>query len=413
MDLKKEKPKFIETNYPFGMSNFKRRDFLKLSSLSALPLFTSAVPFQSMASTPQRFSKDSEVVYFINDGIFYRPEDLIAKLQEINSANPIERDSYAEGGTIDKLLKKFIAITGKEAAVYLPTGTLANQLAISVLCGQNTKAFVQETSHVYRDEGDAAQTLFNKRLIPLAKEKAHFTLEELQQSIAYHKQGEYFVGGVGAVSIETPVRRCDGQFFPLEEIKRISAYCKEQGYKMHLDGARLHMATAFTNSTIKEYASYFDTVYLCLYKYLGATGGAVLCGDKVLIDQMHHLIKIHGGGIFTNWPSAAIALHHLNTIDDDMQQIKAKAKDLFVQLNSLKGIKINALTNGTNLFNVSLEKGIDAEKLNKRLRTEHNIVFGMPKEDGQVKIKINLTLLRRSNQLIIESFKEALAFAKA
>ncbi|MEJ2902295.1 aminotransferase class I/II-fold pyridoxal phosphate-dependent enzyme [Pedobacter panaciterrae] len=395
------------------MSAYKRRDFLKLSSLSALPLIASAVmPANTFASEKAIPSKDSEAVYFINDGIFYKPEDFINKLQEINTANPIERDSYADGGTIEKLLKKFVEITGKEAAVYLPTGTLANQLAISFLCGNNTKAFVQETSHVYRDEGDAAQTLFNKRLIPLAEGKAHFTLDELKKAIKYHKDGEAFVGEVGAVSIETPVRRCDNQAFPLEEIKKISAYCKEQGYKMHLDGARLHMATAFTNATVKEYARYFDTVYMCLYKYLGATGGAILCGDKVVIDQMHHLIKIHGGGIFTNWPSASIALYHLNTIDEVMEKIKVKSASLFSQFSQLKGFKINQVPNGTNQFNVSIANGIDPVKLNKRLREEHNIIFGQPREDGFVKIKVNPTLLRRDNQQIIDSFKEAISFAK-
>lgn len=394
------------------MSAYKRRDFLKLSSLSALPLIASAMPIHTFATEQAGRSKDSEAVYFINDGVFYRPEDFINKLQEINAANPIERDSYAEGGDMEKLLNKFTAITGKEAAVYLPTGTLANQLAISHLCGNNTKAFVQETSHVYRDEGDAAQTLFNKRLIPLAKGKAHFTLDELQKSINYHKEGEVFVGGVGAVSIETPVRRCDNQAFPLEEIRKISAYCKEQGYKMHLDGARLHMATAFTNATVKEYSTYFDTVYMCLYKYLGATGGAILCGDKVVIDQMHHLIKIHGGGIFTNWPSASIALHHLNTIDEVMEKIKVKSASLFDQFSQLNGIKINRITNGTNQFNISIANRIDPVKLNKRLRAEHNIVFGLPREDGFVKIKVNPTLLRRDNQQIFDSFKEAIAFAK-
>ncbi|WP_448634473.1 threonine aldolase family protein [Pedobacter panaciterrae] len=395
------------------MSAYKRRDFLKLSSLSALPLIASAVmPANTFASEKAIPSKDSEAVYFINDGIFYKPEDFINKLQEINTANPIERDSYADGGTIEKLLKKFVEITGKEAAVYLPTGTLANQLAISFLCGNNTKAFVQETSHVYRDEGDAAQTLFNKRLIPLAEGKAHFTLDELKKAIKYHKDGEAFVGEVGAVSIETPVRRCDNQAFPLEEIKKISAYCKEQGYKMHLDGARLHMATAFTNATVKEYARYFDTVYMCLYKYLGATGGAILCGDKVVINQMHHLIKIHGGGIFTNWPSASIALHHLNTIDEVMEKIKVKSASLFSQFSQLKGFKINQVPNGTNQFNVSIANGIDPVKLNKRLREEHNIIFGQPREDGFVKIKVNPTLLRRDNQQIIDSFKEAISFAK-
>jgi threonine aldolase len=393
------------------MSAYKRRDFLKLSSLSALPLISSAVPFKTFATENKRASKDSEAVYLINDGIFYRPEDFINKLQEINTANPIDRDNYGEGGAIEKLLKKFIDITGKEAAVYLPTGTLANQLAISLLCGNNTKAFVQETSHVYRDEGDAAQTLFNKRLIPLAKGEAHFTLEALKNAVNYHKEGEVFVGGVGVVSIETPVRRCDNQAFPLAEIKKISAFCKEQGYKMHLDGARLHMATAFTNATVKEYAAHFDTVYMCLYKYLGATGGAVLCGDKALISQMHHLIKIHGGGIFTNWPSAAIALHHLNTIDEVMEKIKIKSTALFNQFDQLKGIKVSQLVNGTNQFNVSIANGIDPVKLNTRLRAEHNIVFGLPHEDGFVKVKVNPTLLRRDNKLIFDSFKEAIEFA--
>jgi threonine aldolase len=395
------------------MSAYKRRDFLKLSSLTALPFLASAaMPLNTFAASKTKYSKDSEAVYFINDGIFYRPEDFINKLQEINTANLIERDSYGEGGAVEHLLKKFIDITGKEAAVYLPTGTLANQLAINQLCGTNTKAFVQETSHVYRDEGDAAQTLFNKRLIPLAEGKAHFTLEELKTSIKYHKEGEVFAAGVGAISIETPVRRCDNQAFPLEEIKKISAYCKEQGYKLHLDGARLHMATAFTNTTVKEYSAYFDTVYMCLYKYLGATGGAVLCGDKVLIDQMHHLIKIHGGGIFTNWPSAAMALHHLNTIDNVMEKIKVKSADLFNQFRQLKGIKVNPVVNGTNQFNVSLGDGIDPVKLNTRLRGEHNIIFGQPKEDGFVKIKVNPTLLRRDNQSIMESFREAITFAR-
>lgn len=395
------------------MSAYKRRDFLKLSSLSALPLIASAVPLNTFATEKQQVSKDSEAVYFINDGIFYRPEDFINKLQEINAAKPIERDSYAEGGEIEKLLNKFIEMTGKEAAIFMPSGTLANQLAISYLCGDNTKAFVQETSHVYRDEGDAAQTLFNKRLIPLAQGKAHFTVEELKESVTYHQAGEVFVGGVGAVSIETPVRRCDNQAFPLEEIKKISAYCKEKGFKMHLDGARLHMATAFTNSTVKEYSSYFDTVYMCLYKYLGAPGGAILCGDKALIDKMHHLVKIHGGSVFTNWPSAAIALHHLKDIDEVMEKIKTKTKDLFSLFTQLKGIKVSQVENGTNQFNVLVDKSIDATKLNARLRGEHNIVFGMPREDGFVKIKVNPTLLRRENKLIFEAFKEALTFAKA
>jgi len=355
--------------------------------------------------------KDSEAVYFINDGIFYKPEHFLYKLQEINRSTPIERDSYGEGATLEKLLGKFKEISGKEAAVYLPSGTLANQIAISPLCGSATKAFVQETSHVYRDEGDATQTLFNKRLIPLATGKCYFTLEELQASIRYHQNGEAFLGAVGAVSIELPVRRCTNQSFPLEELERISKWCKVEGYKLHLDGARLHMASSFNNLTIRDYTDHFDTVYMCLYKYLGATGGAVLCGEKSIIDQTHHLIKIHGGGIFTNWPSAAMALYHLNDIDEVMKKVLSSSRELFGIFKAIQGLKVIPVENGTNQFNVLLDKNVDPVKLNTRLRSVHNIIFGQPQEDGFVKIKVNPTLLRRENKLIIESFKDAISFA--
>lgn len=89
------------------MSEFKRREFLKLSTLSALPIIASSVPLNAFSVEKPHTSKDSEAVYFINDGIFYRPEDFIQKLQEINALNAIERDSYGEGATLEKLLNKF------------------------------------------------------------------------------------------------------------------------------------------------------------------------------------------------------------------------------------------------------------------------------------------------------------------
>ena len=398
------------------MTSFKRRDFLKLSGLSALPLLAGTLPLMSFAGAPpaKPVSKDSDAVYFINDGIFYKPADFLDKLQAIQATDPIERDAYAADGTMARLLQHFREITGKEAAIYMPTGTLANQLAIHVLGGSGTKAFVQETSHVYRDEGDAAQTLYNKRLVPLATGKHYFSLEELKASIAYHEQGEAFAVPGAVVSVETPVRRCDNRIFPPEELKKISDYCRKAGYKLHLDGARLHIAAAFTGISVAQYAQHFDTVYMCLYKYLGATGGAVLCGDKAVIEPMHHLVKIHGGGIFTNWPGAAMALHHLQDIDTVLQQVKEKAAGLFPMLNSIGGLEVQHLENGSNMSLVKVGAGIDTVKLGARLRKEHNIVFGQPREeDSRIILKINPTLLRRDNKRIAAAFKEAVGFAQA
>ncbi len=279
--------------------------------------------------------------------------------------------------------------------------------------GNATKAFVQETSHVYRDEGDAAQTLFDKRLVPLAAGKHYFSLDELRAAIAYQAQAEAFAVPGAVVSIETPVRRCDNRVFPPEEIKKIAGYCRSEGYKLHLDGARLHVASAFTGISVAQYAQHFDTVYLCLYKYLGATGGAVLCGDKAVISQMHHLIKIHGGGIFTNWPGAAMALHHLQDIDIVLQQVKEKAAALFPMLNRLNGLEVQQLEWGSNMSLVKIARGIDTLKLGAHLRKEHNIIFSQPRElDGLAILKMNPTLLRRENKRIIDAFKDAVSFAK-
>src|SRR5207342_3190460 len=127
-------------------------------------------------------------------------------------------------------------------------------------------------------EADAAQSVFNKRLMPLAKNETYFTAQQLQNAIENLNNEEVFKSGVGAVSIESPVRRTDGRAVPLDEIIKISAYCRSNRIGLHLDGARIFMASAWTGTPVKEYASYFDTVYISLYKYFGAGGGAVLSG---------------------------------------------------------------------------------------------------------------------------------------
>lgn len=335
------------------------------------------------------------------------PATYIAKLQEINAAQPIKMDFYGEGGAVTALEKKFMEITGKEAAIFMPTGTMANQFAILVLSGQNTKVFVQETSHVYRDEADAAQSVHNKRLIPVAKEKAGFTMEELRDVVDYHKRGEVFESGMGVVSIENPVRRADGAFIPIDELKRITAYCKEQGFKTHLDGARIHMAATWSGVPVIEYARLFDTVYISLYKYLGAASGAVLCGDKAVIGKMKHLIKIHGGTMFSNWANGAMALHHLETIDAQLLQAKKRADELFAALNQLPQLKVSAVPSGTNIHLLKIT-GIDGNKMAAALARDHNIRIGRVNESGVMRISVNTSILNQDLNTMVAAFRSAI-----
>jgi threonine aldolase len=387
--------------------SFNRRSFLKASGLSALPILGTGLPaIASIARTPAPQANDRPV-QFISDGEMYSASAYLQIMQDIHAAQPITKDIYGEGGVVDALEKKFMAITGKEKAMFMPSGTMANQLALFVLSGDNPKIFVQETSHVYRDEADAAQTVHNRRLIPLAKGQTGFTLEELQEAVEYHKSGEAFNSGIGAVSIENPVRRAEGRMIPIEELRKISAYCRKEGFKMHLDGARLHMASAWSGVSIAEYASLFDTVYVSLYKYLGAPSGAMLCGSKAVIDKMTHLVKIHGGAMFGNWNNAAIALKQLDGMDVRLQKARKQADELIARLNQLPQLKITPLSSGTNIHLLQYANGVYAPRPIDILAKEYNIRTAQPNKNGQARFIINETILYQDVDTIYSAFKKA------
>jgi len=385
-----------------------RRTFLKNSGLGLLPVaFPVAGAFASGAET--RVETTSPAVKFFGDGEMFEPADYINELQKVQALAPIVADRYGTGGAIETLEKKFAEITGKENAIYMPTGTLANQLAIAVLSGDNTKVFVQDTSHVYRDEADAAQSVFQKRLMPLAKNETYFTVDQLKTAIESLAQEEVFKSGIGAVSIENPVRRTFGRMVPIDEIERISSYCRSNNIKLHLDGARLYMASAWSGVSIRKYSSYFDTVYISLYKYLGAAGGAVLCGNKTVIDKMPHLVKTHGGSVYGSWVNGAMALQRLQGFEERMRAAVKRSAEIFAALNTLPGIKISSLDGGTNIYKLEIGTGIDGKVLQERLNKEFNIRISRPNQNSPSQLSVNETLLYKESLYVVNAFKKAMA----
>lgn len=394
----------------YAMKSLNRRHFLKASGLTLLPAALPSIPAIANDLSADISPANEPIVRFFGDGEMYDGLPYLDTLQLANAKQPLKADRYGGGGAVEELEKKFQAVTGKEKAIFMPTGTMANQFAIAMLSGENTKVFVQDTSHVYRDEADAAQSVFNKRLMPLAKNQTYFTVDELKQAIENLDKEEVFKSGIGCVSIESPVRRSDGKMVPIEEIKKISEYCRSKNLKLHLDGARLYMASAWSGVSIKEYSGYFDTVYISLYKYLGASAGAILCGEKSLIDKMPHMIKTHGGAMFGNWLNAAMASYKLDTIEDKLKEAIKRSKDIFAALGQI-GIKVSALDGGTNIYNATFPSSINIQKFGETL---NNLFIRIPRPDanGDAKISVNETLLYRESKYIIDAFKEALSKAK-
>ncbi|MEO5946150.1 MAG: aminotransferase class I/II-fold pyridoxal phosphate-dependent enzyme [Chitinophagaceae bacterium] len=392
------------------MSHFNRRKFLKATGIGLMPALLPVSSVLGADTVPiKKIAAETPLIKFWGDGEMFEPGDYIHELHKANTTKAIVKDGYGSGGAVETLEQKFAAITGKEKAIFMPSGTMANQLAIAVLSGNNAKVFLQDTSHVYRDEADAAQTIFQKRLMPLARNETYFTAQQLQSAIENLGIEEVFKSGIGAVAIENPVRRTDGKVVPIEEIKKISEYCRSKKIGLHLDGARIYMAAAATGISIKEYAIYFDTVYISLYKYFGASGGAVLCGSNEVISKMPHLIKVHGGNMYGNWTNAAMALHRMEGFESRLADTITRSNEIFLALNKFSGIKINPLPDGTNIYSLQLANNVDGKKFQQTLRKEFNISLAPPDDKNHCFITINETLLYQTGEYVINAFKKSIA----
>jgi threonine aldolase len=169
---------------------------------------------------------------------------------------------------------------------------------------------------------------------------------------------------VGAISIESPIRRLRGALFDYGEMKRISALAREQNIGLHLDGARLFMASAFTGIPPADYASLFDTVYISLWKCFNAMNGAVLAGPATVIDGLFHTRRMFGGALWNAWPFAAVARHYAEGFLDRYARAVRVSEDFARALRA--PFAVEQVPGGSHLFYVRAA-GVDLSHLRARL----------------------------------------------
>jgi threonine aldolase len=349
--------------------------------------------------------RDRQVNFWV-DGVMPAPHTYATYLQKLTEKDSDLKDRYGVGGAVERLEQKFATLTGKERALYLPSGTMANQLAIHVLSGHASKVLVQELSHVFRDEADAAQVVHGRRLVPLAPDRGCFTVQELEDAVNQIHRGEAFRTQIGVVSIENPVRRAEGEVFDINELRRVCAFARAADIRLHLDGARLHLASEYSGTAIDEYAALFDTVYISLYKYLRAPAGAILCGPETVIERVALLRKVHGGDMYQSWPYAAVALHFLEGFADRFAKARAKADAFFEILEATGRFEVRQVTNGSNIFQLGIGAA-DVQRFREHLSEKWNVKVAGARDDGFVRLNVNETQLWASNETLVEAFEAA------
>ncbi|MGH2602982.1 MAG: threonine aldolase family protein, partial [Dehalococcoidia bacterium] len=260
-------------------------------------------------------------------------------------------DRYGEGGVVAELEHEVASLLGMAAAVFLPSGTMAQQAALRVHAdrrGRRTVVF-HPTCHLDHHEGRAYQRLHGLLGRPAGDAHQLLTLDDLQ-AVAEPP---------AALLVELPQREIGGRLPEWDDLVAQVEWARERGAAVHLDGARLWECTPFYRRTPAEIAALFDTVYVSFYKGLGGLGGCCLAGQKDIVAEVREWRKRHGGTLFLLWPYAASALTGLRRRLPRMPEYYAHAQAIAAAARTLPGVEVVPDPPQTTMMHLSLRAGAE------------------------------------------------------
>ena len=273
-------------------------------------------------------------------------------MREAIAAAPVGDDVYSDDPTANSLEERVAEMFGKEAGLFTPTGSLANQLAIRMLVGPGEELLAETNSHIVRAELGAAAVFsgITTRTWPAKNGllKASDALE-----IARPNSGPYLVSTT-AIAVENTHNFGGGTIQPLEEIKALRKGADELGLALHLDGARIWNAHVASGVDFKEYGKYFDTVSVCLSKGLGAPVGSLMLSTKERVTKARVWRKRYGAGMRQIGLLAAAGHYALDNNIARLADDHRLAKKLAVAIAEINPALIDPATVETNIVGLDL-----------------------------------------------------------
>jgi threonine aldolase len=289
------------------------------------------------------------------------------------AAAPVGDDQFGEDPTTNLLQERVASLLGKDAALWLPTGTMANQVALRLLTIPGDDVIVSRQSHAVWHETGASAANASVQFTEIGSGGVFTAAEFLA---ARKPRGHIVYPPTALVEIENTHNRAGGVIFPQDEVERISAAARDHGVATYLDGARLWNAAVATNRAPAELAGPFDLVSVALSKGLGAPGGSLLCGTRALIDRMVRYRRMLGGAMRQVGLFAAAGLYAL---DHNMQRLAddhTNARRMAMRLAESDRIIIEPAAVRTNILVFDLAPGApDAATVVARARDRGVLIF--------------------------------------
>lgn len=255
-------------------------------------------------------------------------------------------DTYGSGSIIEPFQNKMADFLGKESAVFFPSGTMAQQIALRIWSDRKatTKVAYHPLCHLEIREEGGLKYLHRLESVLLGTDARLITLEDVHG----------LDGQVGALLLELPQREMGGELPDFETLQAISDWCRARDIKLHLDGARLYECLPYYQKSAAEVAELFDSVYISFYKGVGGVAGAILAGPGDFIQEAKVWKRRHGGDLISLYPYIVAADYYFDRRVPKMSQYVALARELASYFNRLPGTHTHPEVPPTNMFHVHL-----------------------------------------------------------
>jgi len=257
-------------------------------------------------------------------------------------------DVFKEDPTVNKLEEYAADLLGKEAALYVPSGTMGNQICLNVLTNPGDEVICEFDSHIFNYESGSPALLSGIQLTPIKGDLGVISKEEVELLI--RPKDAYYMPRTKVIEIENTHNRAGGTIWPIKKIVELKETAKANDLFYHLDGARIWNASVETGISVKEYASHFNSISCCLSKGLGAPVGSIIGGTKEFIIEAYRVRKAWGGGMRQVGIIAAAGLYALQNNVKRITEDHIRAKYLAEKIKDIKNLEIDLERVQTNIL---------------------------------------------------------------
>lgn len=290
-------------------------------------------------------------------------------------------DVFKEDPSVNKLEEMIAKMFNKTSALFFPSGTMTNQVAIKINTEPGDELICDHYSHVYNYEGGGASFNSGVSCKLIEGDRGRIFSKQIQKNI--NKPDFYHSPKTSLVCIENTTNKGGGAIYDFNEIKKIRNLCDKHNIGLHLDGARLWNALVETNETAKDYGNIFDTISLCFSKGLGCPVGSILVGSVEKINKALRIRKVLGGGMRQSGYLASAAIFAIENQIDDLKNDHIKAKEIESVLKNLNFIK-KVEPVSTNIIIFSLIDEVDETYFINKMKENNILIISL----GEDKLRI-------------------------